>query len=246
MSALKIVLAETRRLLREWRAVAALTTVYALLLAALFLFVSTKEASLWQIAWTLLFAALSPALFFILQAMIANYARGQSRALALIKNSLGDSCRLALSSIPLALPASLVFYLTNKLQASLPPLLFSSVRLLLFAVVLPLIVVHLWSATLCEGLRAAFKGIRRSVARAFAPEAVRIYFTGLILFGLIPYLLLFMHTSAVRAPVAFGLFIARLVLVFIFTLAGWVLTVSSLARASLDESVAQGEIFSAS
>lgn len=247
MSASKIVLTETRRLFKEWRAVAALMTVYALLLAALFLFVATKEATIWQITLTLLFAALSPALFFILQAMIANYARGQTGALLLLKSSPRDSCRLALASIPFALLALLVFYLVNKLQAFLPALLFSSLRLLLLAVVLPLIIVHLWSATLHKGLRSALKGMRGSVARIFAPASLRIYFTGILLFGLIPYLLLFTHTSAGRTSVAFGIFITRLVLVFVFTLMGWVLTVSSLARAgvdaSVDESLARGEIF---
>jgi uncharacterized membrane protein (DUF485 family) len=248
MSATKIVLTETRRLFREWRAFTALMLIYALLLATLFLFVATKEATLWQITCTLLFAALSPALFFILQAMIANYAQGRSSARSLLKSSLRDSCRLALASMAFALLASPVFYLTNKLQALLPALVFSSLRLLLFAVVLPLIIVNLWSATLREGLRSALKKMHRSVARAFAPVSLRIYFAGLLLFGLIPYLLLFMHTSVERTAVAFGIFITRLVLVLIFTLTGWVLTVSSLARASDDardvESVAEGAVFS--
>lgn len=250
MSASKIVLTETRRLFKEWRSVAALTTVYALFVATLLLFVSTKEATLWQITRTLLFAALSPALFFILQAMIANYARGQGSALSLLKSSPRDSCRLALASIAFALLASPVFYLMNKLQARLPALLFSSLQLLLFAVVLPLIIVHLWSATLHGGLRAALKQMHRSVAIAFAPVTLRIYFTGLLLFGLIPYLLLFMHTTVERTSVAIGIFAARLALVFILTLVGWVLTVSSLTRASGDardsESVAGGASISES
>lgn len=230
MSATKIVLGETRRLFREWRAVAAMTAVYALLLAVLFLFVATGEATLWQVTRTLLCAGVAPALLFILQAMIVNYAQGTVSARLLLKSSPGDSCRLAIASLPPALLAWLLFYLTKRPQAWLPPVALSSLRLLLFGVTLPLIVVGLWSATLRFGLRATLKGARRVVAGAFAPESFCIYFTGLLLFGGVPYLLLLMHTTAGSPALAFGKFIARLLLVFVFTLLGWVLTVAALAR----------------
>lgn len=252
MSALKIFLVETRRLFRHWRAVAAFVAVYASLLATLFFFVATKEATIRQIILTLVFAALAPAIFFILQAMIVSYARGEGKALVLLKRSLEDSCKLALASVPLALLAILLFYFMNKLESyypahapvvraaqspsTMPPLQWSftalsTLRIIIFGIVLPLIAAHLWSATLREGLLPALKGMRRKLARAFAPEVLRIYIIGLTLFGLIPYLLLFMHTPASRPPVEFGLFIARLLLVFLFTLLGWVLTLSALARA---------------
>jgi hypothetical protein len=222
--------------------------------------VATKEATIWQIILTLVFAALAPALFFILQAMVVGYALGADKASILLKRSLEDSCKLALASIPLALLALLLFYFLNKLQsyypaqASLvystqgprtvtaressaisPPLqwsfvAFSTLRLVIFGIALPLIAARLWSATLRDGLLPALKGVRSTIARAFAPEVLRIYITGLLLFGFIPYLLLFMQTPASRPSIAFGIFIARLLLVFIFTLAGWVLTLAALAH----------------
>lgn len=263
MSALKIVFAETRRLFRQWRAVAALTAVYAALLATVFFFVAIREATIWQIILTLVFAALAPSIFFILQAMIVRYARGEGKALILLKRSLEDSCKLALASVPLALVAILLFYFLNRLEtyypahaqlarttqspfavlmrgpaaaAPTPPLRWSFValstlRLIIFGIVLPLIAAHLWSATLREGLLSALKGMRRHLARAFKPESLRIYIIGITLFGFVPYLLLFMHTPASRPSVEFGLFIARLLLVFLFTLLGWVLTLSALACA---------------
>jgi hypothetical protein len=58
-----------------------------------------------------------------------------------------------------------------------------------------------------------------------------------MLFGLVPYLLLFMHTPASRPSTEFGLFIARLGLVFAFTLFGWVLTLRWLAGNAKPEDI---------
>ncbi len=263
MSALKTIFAATRRLLRQWRVMAVMAAVYASLLAALFFFVATKEATRWQVLWTLIFAAIIPALFFLLQAMIVNYAHGEAKAATLLRRSFRDSCRLALSSVPLALLAVFFIYLLNKSHYSAiqlpfprfvqetwtevqprsssiinqtaplswPQLALSTLRLLVFAVVLPLGAIHLWGATVRDGLLAAIKKLPRNLARAFAPQPTLVYAIGLVLFGLIPYFLLFTHTPASNAWVEFGLFVARLVLVFVFTLYGWALTMSTLAVA---------------
>jgi hypothetical protein len=119
--------------------------------------------------------------------------------------------------------------LTHPLQWLLLSL--ASLRLLFFGVLLPLAAVHLWSATLRDGLLPTLKKIPRHLSRAFAPEVVLTYIIGLTLFGLIPYLLLFAHTPASRWSIEFGLFVTRLVLVFIFTLCGWTLTLDALAGA---------------
>ncbi len=261
MSALKTIFAATRRLLRQWRVMAVMAAVYASLLAALFLFVATKEATRWQVMLTLVFAALAPALFFLLQAMIVNYAHGEAKAITLLRRSFRDSCRLALSSIPLALLAVLFIYLLNKpysysalqlpfprfVQETLTPtqhqpsstsqttllswsqLALSTLRLLVFAIVLPLGAIHLWGATVREGLLKALKKLPRNLAHAFAPRSALTYTIGLILFGLIPYFLLFTHTPAGNHWVEFAFFVTRLVLVFIFTLYGWALTMNALA-----------------
>jgi hypothetical protein len=263
MSALKTIFGAFRRLLQQWRVMAVMAAVYASLLAALFLFVAMKEATRWQVTWTLIFAAIIPALFFLLQAMIVNYAHGEATAATLLRHSFRDSCRLALSSIPLALLAVSFIYLLNKSHTSAmqlpfpryaqaawpalpqhpssiisqtdalswPQLALSTLRLLIFAVVLPLGAIQLWGATVRDGLLAALKKLPRNLARAFAPQPALVYALGLVLFGLIPYFLLFTHTPASNAWVEFSLFVARLVLVFIFTLYGWALTMNALAGA---------------
>jgi hypothetical protein len=268
MSALKTIFAAARGLLRQWRVMAVMAAVYALLLAALFLFVATKEATRWQVMWTLLFAAFVPALFFLLQAMLVNYAHGEAIALKLIRRSFRDSCKLALSSIPLALVIYLCFYLLNRRSAielpfshftetwsafgspsssstaeasalSWSQLVLSTLRLLVFAVILPLGAIHVWGATVREGLLAAFKKLPRTLSLAFAPQSALVYASGLLLFGLIPYFLLFTRTPAANTWVEFSLFVARLLLVFVFTLYGWALTMSALAGVANDGKAAE-------
>lgn len=260
MSALKTIFAAIRKLLRQWQVMAVMAAVYATLLATLFLFIATKEATRWQVLWTLVLAALAPFLFFLLQAMMVNYAHGEAKAITLLRRSFRDSCRLALSSIPLALLAVLFVYLLNKPYSysalhfpfplipqetwppaprsssldqsallSWPQLALSTLRLLIFAVVLPLGAIHLWGATVRDGLLAALKKLPRNLARVFAPQSALIYTLGLVLFGLIPYLLLFTHTPANNTWLEFALFVTRLILVFVFTLYGWTLTMSALA-----------------
>jgi hypothetical protein len=266
MSALKTIFSATRKLLKEWRMMAVMAALYASLLAVLFLFVTTKEATRWQVMWTLVLAALVPALFFLLQAVIVNCAHGEATVMTMLRRSFRDSCKLALAGIPLALLAVLCFYLLNKshlysaiqipfsrfgpetltgaqtqasdmgqaLSVSWSQLALSTLRLLVFAVVLPLVAIHVWGATAREGLRAAFKKLPRNLARAFAPDAVLVYASGLVLFGLIPYLLLFTRTPANNTWLEFSLFVARLLLVFLFTLYGWALTMSAVAAVAGD------------
>ncbi|HEY0407988.1 MAG TPA: hypothetical protein VGC89_19790 [Pyrinomonadaceae bacterium] len=263
MEILKTMLTAARRLKGQWRVMAVLAAVYAALLAALFFFVATTEATAWQIALTLCFAALAPALFFLLQAIIVNYARGETRASLLLRRSFTDSCKLALVSVPLALTVVLVLYLLNKLQPAahvwtaqttppdmwrVPPwqrpndgpttslrwmfVAWTTLRFLFCYVALPLAAVQLWSAVVRDGLLPTVRRTRHHLARAFAPDVALTYAVGLLLFGLIPYALIFIHTPAARPSVEFGLFIARLLLVFVFTLYGWALTFDALAGMS--------------
>jgi hypothetical protein len=261
MKAVKTIFAAARRLARQWQVMAVLAAVYASLLAALFFFVATTEATLWQIMWTLSFAALAPALFFLLQAMIVNYARGETSPSRLLRRSFRDSSKLALVSLPLALAFVLFLYFLNKLQSYFPGhdwspaqttsemwpagprrsstgsagglqwavLMWTTLRFLLFGFVLPLIAVHLWSASARDGLLPVLRRAHQHLSRAFRADAVLTYAVGLLLFGLIPYVLLFTHTPAAKPSIEFGLFVARLLLVFVFTLYGWVLTLDALA-----------------
>jgi hypothetical protein len=94
---------------------------------------------------------------------------------------------------------------------------------------LPLVAIHLWVASIGSDFLATIKATRNLIVRAFAPHSVLIYAAGCIVFGVIPYLLLFKSTPASRAWMEITFFVARLLLVFFLTLFGWVITMSALA-----------------
>ncbi|MGA9994940.1 MAG: hypothetical protein WBP93_05975, partial [Pyrinomonadaceae bacterium] len=118
---------------------------------------------------------------------------------------------------------------------STPPMkwslvLLSTVRLLLLVVLVPLAAIHLWAACARQGLKYALKRAGPTLARAFSPQSVLIYMLGLVCFGLIPYLLLIKPIHFQRGWLEIGIFVLRLVLVFVLTLYGWVLTVGVLSQ----------------
>jgi hypothetical protein len=251
-----------RGLWRNRYALAVFAGLYALLLAVLYLFVATREATTWQVIVTLVLAALAPLLFFVLQAMLVQYSEGERSIAALFKRALPESVKLALVTLPPLLLAWLFVYLLNKIQAHYPlqpfvlntsaagistpqmqwsQVIFATTRVLLFGFALPLLTIHLWLAAARDGLAQTFKKIGNVLARAYTLPSVLIYAVGMIFFALVPYLLLFMHTRAEKSWLEFGLFNARLVVVFICTFFGWVITLGALARKEVSGDAAPGD-----
>jgi hypothetical protein len=233
-----------------------LFVLYALLLVSFYFFISTREATVWQVfvTYTLLF--LVPALFFVFQAAILDFARQHKFA---VKPILLSALKLFLVTIPVLLIGLFVWWLMNKLQARYhappaplvfaptppkpqpvhwPTMLITTLRFVLFGVAFPLATIHLWiEASVCD-VRASFAGgakrifgtIGRALGRAFSSEAVFIYGLGLILFVLGPYLALFVPFHPKGTKTDFAVFVLRLLLAFIFAFVGWVVTVTTLLR----------------
>jgi hypothetical protein len=189
---------------------------------------------------------------------------------SLVRRSLTSFWKLLLISLPLIALAVLIAYLLGKAQArfgaavndaavEIPrrmatasaraaskPIdwraaLLSTLRYLAFGLVLPLAAIHLWLATAREGLGAAIKRIGTLLSRAFTPQSVLIYIVGFIVFGVVPYLLLFKTTPSKHAWLEISLLIARLAAAFALTLFGWVITVKSLAFLSTNPSQSANE-----
>lgn len=260
---MKQIIDTTRSLLKNKSSLAIFAGLYALLLAALYGFIATREAKVWQVLLTLIFVAIVPVIFFLLQAAIINSARD---ARIDWSKALRDSCKLALLALPLILIGWGIAYLLSRWQAHFPtphlaPLKapaagqpiatppthwptvwFATARALIFLIALPLLLIHLWVdlgkqnliTFVRTGARPVLKSLGRTCSRAFAPQSVLIYAAGLIVFALLPYVLLFMHVPLAGNKREFALFILRLVLVFGFTLSGWVVMLSTFARASND------------
>ena len=255
----------TRALLTNPRALAIFAVLYAVLLATLYGFISIREATVWQVVVTMLFLVLIPLEFFVLQAAILQHSRADKFQWAQL---IRDAIKLAVVTIPVILLGFLLIYLVNKLQVRfpvpavaalpvaagppkpaplhLPTVLFATLRFLLLGLVLPLATIHLWIEVTAHDLRTSLAGgakpllkrIGNALARALAFDSVLIYALGLIVFVLIPYAILFVPLSPKGTKTDFAVFIARLLLVYVFTLIGWLVTVSALARTSAEISPA--------
>jgi hypothetical protein len=259
-----------RCLFSDWHMAAVFAGLYATLLAALHLFVTTREARIWHVLLTLALALVVPVLFFVLQAMSVYYTENGAVVPGnLLRRSFRNFWKLLLVSLPLILLAGLLLYLQHKYlpfstgvikQAALPvpaqemwpppnqssaaapsassqwlSLMLATLRFLLFAVALPLMAIHLWITTAQAGLKSTIRRARQTLAHSLSPQSVLIYTFGLIVFGIIPYVLLFTRTPARNAWIEIGLFNLRLALVFILTLTGWVLTLGALKEGMRNE-----------
>ncbi len=249
----------TSSLFSQRAALAIFAGLYVLLLATLYGFIAVREAKIWQVLLTLLFVALIPLLFFLLQAVIINFARNGKIDWAV---AWRDSTKLALVTVPVILLGLGIMWLLNRWQRHFPapqfhapafdpsgkplvvaaPLhrpavLFAALRALLFGVMLPLLLIHLWlgvaGQNLVVFLREFFsRKAGRILAAALSPKSVLTYAAGLVLFALIPYALLFVRVKIPGNKSEFAVFTARLLLVFFFILLGWLITLTTFSRNS--------------
>ena len=247
-----------RELSRQWGALLILIALYLAMLGAIYWFFVTREATVGQLILSLLLALAAPILFLIIQTMAARYNHGSQRTWALLGESSRDFWKLFVISLPLVLIAVLAIYLLGNLETTTPatavsqapaaapapprpatskpmPLSWGTVaittiRYLLFCLILPLAAIHLWIATARDGLKQAFKSSARILARAFAPRSVVIYVTGFVFFAIVPYFLIVTKTPAGSPWLDAGLLVARLLLAALFSLIGWVVTVGALGE----------------
>lgn len=230
--------------------------IYAFLLVASYLFISLREATIGQVLVTYALVILIPLIFFILQASIIDRVVLEKLRWRVI---LLDALKFIVASIPVLLVAWLVYYLLNKLALRYPPpavelqavppaaapakplplhwpsLFFTTVRFVLFGVAFPLALIHLWiavagGALLKDGVKAFLKRIASSLARAFSSDSVLIYGLGLLIFFVLPYVILVPTFTINGNKTEFAVFVLRLVLSYLLSLVGWVLTLTALAR----------------
>lgn len=206
------IISAVRTLFSNRRSLLLILAVYTGLLAAIYLFVSTREATISQLLLTFITVVVAPALFFVLQAIIVGPTSRN-----LIKNSL----KLIAVSVPVIALTVLAVYGLNKLETH--PTIVTTMRYLLLAVIGPLLVVQLWIAA-GNGIR-----VRNVLTRTFAPQSVFVYALGFLIFAVVPYLLLHKTVTLQRPWIELSLMIVRLGLSALLILFGWVLTVRTLS-----------------
>ena len=258
MTTIKQFVETTKALLTSPRALAILAILYALLLATLYGFISIREATVWQVTITFTFFVLAPVEFLVLQAAILHHARAQKfHGGQILRDAIKiavvtipivllgfliqyllnkwQARHLAPEPLPI-LPGSRTAPPTPPMHW--PTVLFATARLLFLGVVLPLAAIHLWieatsrdvRSSLGGGVRTVLQRLGNALAQAFAFDSVLTYALGLILFVFVPYAILFVPLRPKGNKTDFAVFIVRLLLVYIFTLIGWVVTLSALAK----------------
>ena len=110
------IFAAARDLLRHPLAFASLAALYLALIAACYFFITTREASVWQLIVTFVSALAVPLLFFVVGAAGASYAVGERRPGGLLKRTARSFLKVFTVSIPVILFAVLSVYLLNKLE----------------------------------------------------------------------------------------------------------------------------------
>jgi hypothetical protein len=242
----------SRRFFTNWRALIVFILVYAALILALYFFFSTRVATLLQVIVTFVLALVAPVLFFILQAMGVEYMQDEQNTGSLMKQSLKEFWKLMLISIPFAALVWLSIFLLGKIHVDAPAaartitppgrpgsssasqpiqwaaLGLSTFQFLLIYVAIPMTAIHLWIATAREGLGHAIKRVGHALRNAFRPGSVIIYVIGLLVFGVIPYMLVSPTTHSKSPWLELGLLVSRLVVAALFSLFGLVITLGAL------------------
>lgn len=212
-----------RSLLRNRRALLLMVATYAGLLLAIYLFVSTREATISQLILTLVAVVSAPALFFVLQAVSVSYADNPiSRSV--IKKTL----ELIAVSVPVLALTLLTVYGLSKIHSH--PTLVTAVRYLLLAVITPLLAIQLWIA-------GSVKNLRKVLSSTFAPQPVFVYACGFVIFAVVPYFLLQGKIQVERPWLELSLLVVRLGVSALLILLGWVTTVGAITILSRADKV---------
>lgn len=222
-TSLKAILSATRSLFGNRRALALMLAAYAGLLVALYLFVSTREATIPQLALTFIVIVAAPALFFIWQAASISYANGPSR----IRKLTIDGLKLIVVSLPVIALTLLALYGLNKIQSH--PTAVTTVRYLLLAVIAPLFAIQLWIASSNSGLRSLIHSGRRLLRKTFAPQSLFVYAIGFLIFAIAPYFLLQKSFTITRPWLEFSFLVTRLAASALLIFLGWVTTVGAIS-----------------
>jgi hypothetical protein len=223
---IKAAFAALRLLFRNLWALVLVVLLSGGLLFAGYLFVTTREATVWQLVLTLSLIFIAPVLFFALQAVSINYANGPGLK-ARFRKMAGDSVRLIVVTVPLVVVTALTFYGLGKLNSYSTVVV--ALRYLLAGVIAPLLAIQLWVAVSRDGLRSIVRSLRQVAMRAFTPQSVLVYGCGVLFFAVAPYLLIFHTMQIERAWLEVSFLVVRLALSGLLILLGWVTTVGTLS-----------------
>ena len=209
-----------RLLFKSRRAMALTLGAYAGLLTVVYLFVSTREATVSQLILTLAVVVAAPVLFFVLQTISVSYTNGP-----LSKDLLKSCLKVTVVTVPVIGITALGVYGLSKVDSLLT--LATALRYLLIAVIAPLLAIQLWVAA--GSSARLLTNLRKIAVKAFAPQYVVVYVCGFLIFAVAPYLLITQKIATERAWLDFSLLTVRLSASGLLILLGWITTVGAIS-----------------
>lgn len=221
---LKALFSAMRLLFTNRRTLLLIVATYAGLLIALYLFISSREATISQLLVTFFSIAAAPALFFLLQSFSVSYTSGRIKR---------GGLKIFIVSLPVIVVTAFAVYGLSKLQTHLT--IATTLRYLLVAVIAPLLTIQLWIVTSRTGLRSLVRSLGQVLSRTFAPHSVFVYACGFLIFAVAPYLLLRKSIATERAWLELSLLTVRLAASATLMLVGWVTTVGAISILSRDD-----------
>lgn len=106
-----------RGLLRNRGALLVLALLYAALIAAAVLFITTREATAFQLGLTALAAFAVPVLFFVIAAACAAYAVGETRPAGILRRAVANFLKVLAVSLPVVALVVGTVWAMNKLES---------------------------------------------------------------------------------------------------------------------------------
>lgn len=254
------IVSATQQLFRSWRVLLILIALYLGILGSVYMFFSTREATIAQLLLTFALGILALVLWLVIQAMAVRFASEDGAGRLLVRSS-SDFWKLGVIALPVIVLIGLVVYFLGSIEVksvqetvrsvaaprrvvgprvpstSTPwqAVALSTLQYLLLGLVLPLASIHLWIEAARNGLKNAFRKFARTMTHAFAPRGVLTYVIGFVMFAVIPYLLVTKRTPVTSPWLDVTLLGGRLALAVLLSLIGWVVTVAALTRLATSE-----------
>ena len=219
--------------------------LYGLWIGAIYLFLTTREATTLQVVLSLVVYPLAAILLFaILQALGLSAVRVGVGPGYKLKRALKDGWKILLISVPILLLAWLTIrgadwleqYLVRQIYSAETPTgkwkltLVAWAETFLLYFVFPLWAIHWWIVAVRQGIWGALKATGRVWLRAFAPGSVMIYVLVVAVFGCLAWLCFFKGPKIADEWTELYLFGGRVVLGLILVFLGWLLTLGAMAE----------------
>jgi hypothetical protein len=249
-----------RDLVKRPAALVLFASLYLLVLIACYEFIAIGVGSV-ALVVSAITALVAPLALILLQTAIARFASDESGVGGLAAWSLKNFWKVLLVSIPWIALSILAIYLFFKWQVHIdasntaavrpivthgpsagsqpiplrwPEIILAACRIFVLGVLLPLAMVHFWIASARARFGDVLKSSLRMLARAWSARSIVVYSLGMLFFGVVPYFLIFQRTQVANGWLELFMFGLRLFLAFLFSLLGWVSTISALRRISFD------------